>query len=298
MKKIKIFMFKKIQKSRKGSALLIGLTVTVLLSILVTGFLEKSLRLGANAKSIEHSVQAYYLATSEIEKKLQDLWPDLKHHPWKIVPTARVADSFFGAELSVMIGSRTVPVPGYGNSPFNDDYNIISLNEPVQLAIPDGINWADVKLTVKSPILENITTADMIFWTLGNNTRVMQADPASQGLISGSEFWNEISMLARSGIIRNENTSTPLDIWDFYQNHLGSCSDYSCVLKLSLLKPVISASGKNIPFLEYKITFNKTIPNQYIVADATGYVGNYARVRRVFIPQFFTDTALDFAVLQ
>lgn len=79
---------------------------------------------------------------------------------------------------------------------------------------------------------------------------------------------------------------------------MGSCSDYSCVLKLSLLKPVISASGKNIPFLEYKITFNKTIPNQYIVADATGYVGNYARVRRVFIPQFFTDTALDFAVLQ
>lgn len=87
-----------------------------------------------------------------------------------------------------MIGSRTVPVSGYGNSLFNDDYNIISLNEPVQLAIPDGINWADVKLTVKSPILENITTADMIFWTLGNNTRVMQADPASQGLISGSEF--------------------------------------------------------------------------------------------------------------
>lgn len=71
MKKIKIFMFKKIQKSRKGSALLVGLTVTVLLSILVIGFLEKSLRLNANAKSIEHSVQAYYLATSNIETKLQ-----------------------------------------------------------------------------------------------------------------------------------------------------------------------------------------------------------------------------------
>lgn len=64
---------KNLQKSRKGSALLIGLIVTVFLSILVIGFMEKVLKVGQNAKAIEQSTAAYYLASGKIENKLGDL---------------------------------------------------------------------------------------------------------------------------------------------------------------------------------------------------------------------------------
>ena len=69
-------MKKFLQHSPKGSALLIGLVVTVLVSIIVIGFLEKVLRVGTGVKSIEQSTQAHYLALNNTT--------ELKREPWTI----------------------------------------------------------------------------------------------------------------------------------------------------------------------------------------------------------------------
>lgn len=87
-----------------------------------------------------------------------------------------------------------------------------------------------------------------------------------------------------------------VSLQNFYQ--LRDCSDYRCTLRLSLINAVPLRDGKTAPILEYKVTFNKPIPHQYMVLDARGYIGNYIRDRRVLIPQITTHTALDFAVLQ
>ncbi len=42
------------------------------------------MRLGVNSKSIEQSVQSYYLATGTIESTLQNAGTNLKKSPWKI----------------------------------------------------------------------------------------------------------------------------------------------------------------------------------------------------------------------
>lgn len=76
-------MKKFLQHSGKGSALLIGLVVTVLVSIIVIGFLEKVLRVGTGVKSIEQSTQAHYLAVGTAERALNNT-TELKRQPWTI----------------------------------------------------------------------------------------------------------------------------------------------------------------------------------------------------------------------
>lgn len=42
------------------------------------------MRVGKNVKSIEQSTEAYYLASGQIEKQLQELGVKLKTTPWEI----------------------------------------------------------------------------------------------------------------------------------------------------------------------------------------------------------------------
>lgn len=102
-------MMRLLRHSRRGSALLIGLMVMVLLSVLVTSFLEKALRVGQNSKSIEQSTQAYYYATSQIEKQLAGN-ENLKKKPWETEPiTVGDSDSYSGIILTVHTGSSVIP---------------------------------------------------------------------------------------------------------------------------------------------------------------------------------------------
>lgn len=146
-------MLKQFSHSRRGSALLIGLIITVLLSILVIGFMEKVLRVGQNAKSIEQSTQAYYLASGIVERQLQKN-TELKTQPWLIekvdTPTTR---AYSGASLGVLTGSTSIPASGKGNSPFDStkNYNLISLDRPVQIVIPKDVTWNDVIFEFRVP---------------------------------------------------------------------------------------------------------------------------------------------------
>ena len=69
--------------SRRGSALLIGLIMTLLISILVISFTEKVLRFAQGSQGIEQSTQAYYAATSTIESGLMNT-EKLRRQPWTI----------------------------------------------------------------------------------------------------------------------------------------------------------------------------------------------------------------------
>ena len=44
-----------------------------------------------------------------------------------------------------------MPSAGRGNSPYDDDYNIIALGQPVQIVIPDGIDWNNVDFHFRVP---------------------------------------------------------------------------------------------------------------------------------------------------
>jgi hypothetical protein len=50
-----------------------------------------------------------------------------------------------------------IPLTGKGNSPYDADYNIISLGEPVQIVIPEGITWNNVLFEFRVPIVGSNT---------------------------------------------------------------------------------------------------------------------------------------------
>lgn len=45
----------------------------------------------------------------------------------------------------------TDPVRSLGTSSFNPDWNIISLGQPVQIVIPEDIDWSKVEITFRVP---------------------------------------------------------------------------------------------------------------------------------------------------
>lgn len=198
--------------------------------------------------------------------------------------------------------------------PYDSDYNIISIGEPVQLVIPGGLNnWASVFFQFRIPqISTNSSTGVSAAWT---NSWFVLWTFASSGasLFASGEtnifLWAELNntnqtLTTRVGKSNSWSTST---FGDFYFGgwFIGAdgayCVGYQCTLKLSLLRPIPTTdSNRTIDFLEYKITFPGTamIPSQYMNLRAEGYSYGFLRQRSFQFPQITTNTALDFAVLQ
>lgn len=51
-------------------------------------------------------------------------------------------------------GSSIIPSPGYGSSPWNKDYNLIGINQPVQIVLPNSISWNNVDFEFRIPQVE------------------------------------------------------------------------------------------------------------------------------------------------
>lgn len=233
----------------------------VLLSILVTSFLEKALRVGQNSKSIEQSTQAYYYATSQIEKQLVNN-TNLKKKPWEIQPiTVGDESTHSGVTLSVHTGSSTIPQAGKGNSPFNPDYNLISLDKPVQLVISDDVsNWSNVDFDFRIPAYSGssgsqtgalrsgiMTDSGALFWSIGDYETVLHASGSeSAGLFplaeinntNGKKISHKKGYSYKSGVLESKDFS------NFYNNYLkahNKCQDYACTFRLGMLRAIPAA---------------------------------------------------------
>ncbi len=280
------------------------------------------MRLGVNSKSIEQSVQSYYLATGTIESTLQNAGTNLKKSPWKITWKTKTTPRWYsGSYLDIKSLDKQIPSAWFGNSPFDNNYNLISMDKPVQVVIPNGINWDEVKIEIRLPktikgtngvmkspsIKSGISSTDVILWTIGNTKKVLYAkwtgvikigDINKPAFSLGSKMWIFYKQ-ASWKVVPFEKTLKEFYISsDGLETSWRQCANYTCTLKLSMLRPVETVNNGPFPFLEYKINLRQIIPNQYMVIDSTGYVGDYQRSRRIFIPQITTNTALDFAVLQ
>lgn len=290
----------------------------VLLSVLVISFVEKSLRAGKAVKWIEQSTQAYYLATTIIEEKLNN--SDLKKQPWNIATTNSTSvhnlNSYSGSKLEIAAIWSVIPDPWKWNSPFDKDFNIISLNKPIQLMIPKGITFEqNTKMLFRIPkITSNVISSTLnnegyIYFSLWNSEKVFYLKDKGQLIKSDDiknshegDFNNAISINDQEWFFYDSRgqKQTSLNLKDFYEASDFDCwndTNIKCTLKFSLLKPV-QADNKEYPFLEYKMQFNKAVPLQFMTLNAMWWEGKYARTRQVEIPQITTNTALDFAVLQ
>jgi len=292
--------------SSRWSALLVSLIILVLVTILTTVFLERIWNSSKTVEWIEASNAAYYQATGIIEQQLMDPLVS-KRSPW-MIPTTTETFSMTGRSLVVYTGGSIMPIPWLGNSPYHPDYNIIALGQPVQIVIPNGIDWTNVSFYFRVPQIGLSSTwvqagfsSGVILWTLWYTWASLYAS-GETNIFRWSDINSTGSLASFSGIT---NTGSFLTVNTFYtdSNFLWTsgvrCAGYNCTLKLSMIRPVPLDDGRILPFLEYRIDFGvASVPSQYMLLDATAYSYGFQRSRQIRIPQITTNTALDFAVLQ
>ena len=296
--------------THKGSAILISLIILTLLTIVTTVFLEKVFHFSQSSEWIESSNVAYYSAVGLVEEQLMD--PNVtKYTPWNIASTGAITNNFgAGRELIVDTGSSIVPRTWKGNSAFDSDYNIISLGEPLQLVIPNGINWNDVYFEFRVPKISSEWTGTslsmdnswVILWTIGYTGASLFASGETEIFRWVHLNTNTNQFASFNG---TTNTGSSATITDFYTNtnylwvNGANCGWYACTLKLSLIRPIFLADWRVLPFLEYRINFwGVSVTSQYMTLESKAYAYRFLRSRTIKIPQITTNTALDFAVLQ
>lgn len=301
----------KITRSHQGSALLVGLIITILLTIMTVSFLDKILTLGKTSNGIDNSAQSYSLATGLIEEQLMNV-NMTKETPWLIPEKAETTLTKTWRILTAYTGGDTMPMSWKWNSPFSTDWNIIGMGEPTQIVIPENVAWGSVSFLFRVPNIPWETSATwstsssgIILWTFGYSGATLYASWETNIF-----KFNEINNTARyldNSRIWNTNTGTVLDFPTFYNDAINGvwlngakCIAFKCTLKLSMLRPFVSDLGKSYSFLEYKIVFppGTTLPSQYMIINSSAYVDGFLRSRQVHIPQITTSTANDFAVLQ
>jgi hypothetical protein len=300
-------------RSRKGSALLISLIVLTLVTVMSMVFFEKLFRFSQASEGIENSNIAYYKALWIIETAMYGVWVN-KFTPWNVKDTTDWGTYLNSwAILEVTTGSTIMPDPGKWNSPYDSNYNIISLWEPVQLVIPDGLgNWAGVIFQFRIPQISPTSSTGVSVWG-SNSWYVLWTFASSWASLFASGEANIIRWFELDGANRDlstregrSNSWSSVAFQDFYNGpgflwagNGANCAWYQCTLKLSLLRPIPTTdTNRTVNFLEYKITFGTQIPSQYMNLRAEGFANGFLRQRSFQFPQITTNTALDFAVLQ
>lgn len=309
-----MFNFKIFYHTRRGSAILIALITLILVTAVTNVFLDKVLRFSRSINGIERSNISYYNALSLIEERLMS-GSFTKYDPWKVTWLVDTGSTFSGRIMTVSTGSNTVPSSGLWSSSFDSDYNLITLGEPVQLVIPDGINsWNSVHFEFRVPIIGSNTNTGVdatyfnsgfILWTFGNSGATLFASGETNIFRWLDINTPMVTIDSKNGVTNSGSAET---FWSFYLDPnfvwwfspWEKCAGYTCTLKLSLIRPVPLDDGRLLPFLEYKITFpwGTSIPNQRMTIQSRSYVNGFVRETTTYLPQITTNTALDFAVLQ
>jgi hypothetical protein len=113
--------------------------------------LEKIWRFADQTENIEQSNAAYYLATSAIEEAI---YTTDKRTPWNISPIEKGTIQTVGYTGTAVKYTQIIPRPGNGNSGFDPNWNMISLGDPVQIVIPNGVDWGAVYFHFRVPDLD------------------------------------------------------------------------------------------------------------------------------------------------
>ncbi len=301
-------------RSHQGSALIVWLVIVVLLTILTTSFLEKILWLGRTTSAITNSAQSYTLTTGIIEEQLMD--PGMtRQAPWNILSRSEGNSSSTGRTLIASTGWYILPEPLKWNSSFDPNWNTISLWDPVQIVIPNNLDWNNVVFYFRVPAIPGVTNtgsantnSGMILWTFGYSGASLYASGETEIF-----RWGDIgTTLGKqiAGFTGGTNTGSVLRFDNFYNDSINGvwsngakCSGFQCTLKLSMIRPFLTNWGQSFSFLEYKIDFTNVtpsvrIPSQYMTIDSSASVYGYIRSRQIRIPQITSSTTTDFAVLQ
>lgn len=307
--------------NKNAFSLVIAMWIVLVSSLLAYTIIEFMLPFSRNIKWIENATRAYYQANSWLEQGLyffKSRWDKYIREDLGIAWSALTS-----YQINTFSSDSILPKKDYGTSEYDNDYNTISMWDPIQISVwnnfvknlphlqiqfrvPQTLGWnldnntwyASWQLTSGSGAL-NSHSGSVIKWDKINNTTLIKiADLLwiSYSHIWGDEVWNiEVKDIFE---------------WDTLHGEAGKevrkldCKneDQKCILKFSVINKLESSLGKSIPYLEWKIRSVRpnpdTLPLRYSIIESTWKSYNFGRKLEIKYPQDTVNQAFDFTVFQ
>ncbi len=295
-----------IQKSKKAFSIVLAMMLVIIMLLVAYNLLDMLIPFSKNTKGIENASNAYYQSYGAVEESINFI---AKNSVWSVTWT-NMPWSAIWSSISMISNWTTIPATWKWNSEFDKNWNRIWPGEPLQLYIKSTQNWQNFRFRVPDLNKDwtyNWTSESLSWWTLWIINWQISGSwftlNASWSQIKANQVWN-ISSTWTSGNI-NISSNQWLDLnwsWyilgNFYSTILNNCSSNPCSLKLSIINELKTINWVNIPYLEYKITFQNPVPEQYV--DITTEWKSYW-FKKTINTKYRVDTtseAFDFTVFQ
>ena len=293
------------QQNTKGFSIILALGLTLLMSFTWLYLLEYMIPYSRSVSGIENASQAFYEGYSWVEESLYQVYN------WDIGSEfARVWTWLQDFSYEMRANGTILPPVWWGTSEYDNNWNSISKNKPVQILIG---KWRlvtgnkRIELDIRVPDYDGISGVsnqdvlnvwdgndDIVLWQLSSQTDTL--------------YTRSGSLIQESHINNVRTTNMWQELWvlwdgasetfrDFYERECDEAAE-ECVLKISLIRDIISKNNEELPFLEYQITSSEAIPTREVRVQVRGKSFGFQRQLELSIPQQTTNTAFDFTIFQ
>lgn len=298
-----------IRSDRRAFAIFLAMLLTILIVLMGVYLIDKLMPASRDVKGVENGNVAYYKASSAIELALLSL---SGANPG--AETGSTAGSLVssGYSLSTVGSGTVVPRPGFGNSEYDPNWNVISSGKPVQIKLPVAYKPSDLTFEFRVPDLNrNGATgedgnadaatealsggsAQTINWIItGSGDSLVSA--ASQVLTANQV--NQTAAISFAALTGSNLSNASASVASF--GTANCVSPVRCSIKLSIIRALETKSSTAIPYLEYRITSAAgTIPQQWTRVVSEGYSRGFKQSRVRNVEQTTVGEALDFTVFQ
>lgn len=288
-------------------ALIIALLLSILFSLMGLYLISYIIPYSRSTKDIENATKSQYRALEGIERAVYAISENSLGYSSgnTLNPNKREIIRY------TIVGSgSTIPRPWAGNG-LDADWNKISQAEPIQILIWNNRlenNWITLKARIPSFWWEeNIWTSSswatkLFSWQISSSKDSTSPIYASGWILTVNDLtslsWNWIDLSLREWEVFTQ-TSSEKKIFSNYYNQ-NCWVNKECVLRIAQINALINNNNntQEIPYLEYQISANASLPYQVSDIDTFGYSYGFSRRYRARVPQATTSAAFDFTVFQ
>ena len=306
------------KNNKQWFTIILAMWIVLIIGLMAYNILDYIIPFWREVKWIENSSRAYYLANNWIESALYNV--NLRNNSWSIDDRTEYWENFvwdISTKYNTFSSWNILPPEWEWNSEYDNNWNIISQWNPIQLSI---WNWylnrtTSIKAAFRVPKINNIwwstlswNSMPIISWQLSSNNNSLNASwwiiLASNVLSSDKTFSNaNINWPSLSWVDLDWNE---MSIADFYWNsditwHCYWTNSW-CILKFSIINKLeLNLDDIGIPYLEWKNEIDNAfnvIPLRYTKVSAAGKSMWYKKELEIKIPWKTLNQAFDFTVFQ
>ena len=300
--------------SKKGFSLIIALWLSLLFTLTWLFLMEFIVPFSRSTINIEHASIAQYQALSGIEHALRDI---SRNPPWHTTEWEEIGEGNRKTSYRIVWEGNIIPRPGTGNW-IDPDWNRLSQSEPIQLLVWEEAWISLIEFRIRVPDFWEGTLRSLaqdnplIIWQISSEKHTLIVDDSD--IIKSSQVWSQdhkhsqrpsissINIIHQQWIKNsNQGQGERQSFQDFYNDNCSTDTD-QCVLRISLIDRLItdpsSSTDNELPFLEYQIQTDRSIPFQITDVSVTWTSYWFGRRYNIRVPQETTSAAFDYTVFQ